>query len=130
MRCERCHDVPATMVLAVYNKMLTPPQERSFCDDCGQLLLSPDSPAKTHMPDGAGGMKSVPLLAEFVRRLDEFPPSSGDPVMKDESGWWFYDETWADRHGPYTTEAIARDQLKLYCHWLEHGPPPTTEVPL
>lgn len=29
-------------------------------------------------------------------------------------GWYFWTETWADRCGPYETEAEAREQLKRY----------------
>jgi hypothetical protein len=30
-------------------------------------------------------------------------------------GWYFWDETWADWHGPYTSEAIARGEFSVYC---------------
>jgi hypothetical protein len=30
-------------------------------------------------------------------------------------GWYFWDETWADRHGPFEAEGEARRQLKVYC---------------
>lgn len=38
-----------------------------------------------------------------------------DPVHKEKDGWYFWDETWADRIGPYTTEEEAREQLEKYC---------------
>lgn len=38
-----------------------------------------------------------------------------DPVHEDESGrWWFWDESWAWRLGPYESEEQAREELKRY----------------
>jgi len=31
-----------------------------------------------------------------------------------ETGWYFWDETWSDRNGPYETEKEALKQLKIY----------------
>lgn len=40
----------------------------------------------------------------------------GNPVHKHSDGtWWFYAETWADEHGPYTTQQICKQELKRYC---------------
>ena len=44
-----------------------------------------------------------------------------DPVHEDSEGWWFWDETWADRLGPFDTEEEARVALDKYAHSLE-GP--------
>lgn len=47
----------------------------------------------------------------------------GDPITRYDGppvpgmimpGWFFYDETWADVHGPYDTEALARTGLAKY----------------
>ena len=35
-----------------------------------------------------------------------------------EDGWYFWDETWSDHHGPYSTEDIAREHLNKYCKKL------------
>lgn len=35
-------------------------------------------------------------------------------AAQDASGWYFWDETWTDRHGPYSTEAEARTALQSY----------------
>lgn len=36
-----------------------------------------------------------------------------------EPGWYFWDETWACSHGPFMSEAEAREQLERYCdHYL------------
>jgi hypothetical protein len=44
-----------------------------------------------------------------------------DPVHQHDSKWWFYDEVWADRIGPYDTEEIAREQVKYYAEYLDTG---------
>lgn len=37
-----------------------------------------------------------------------------DPVHFDNGKWWFWDETWTDRLGPWDTEKIARGMLDTY----------------
>ena len=41
-----------------------------------------------------------------------------DPVHFDGGCWWFWDETWADRYGPFEFEQEARDQLDEYTKQL------------
>lgn len=39
-----------------------------------------------------------------------------DSVIKEYEGkWWFWDETWADRYGPYLTQTEAKAALLVYC---------------
>jgi len=38
-----------------------------------------------------------------------------DPLHLHEGKWWFWDETWADRHGPYLTRTGAKAALEVYC---------------
>jgi hypothetical protein len=39
-----------------------------------------------------------------------------DPVHSHpDSTWWFYEETWADENGPYSTEEECRTMLLKYC---------------
>ena len=41
---------------------------------------------------------------------------SSDPLHQHPDGtWWWYEETWAEEHGPYSTEAEAKDALLTYC---------------
>lgn len=40
------------------------------------------------------------------------------PIHKNTDGWWFWDETWADRHGPFSTSIIANEELRKYCKEL------------
>lgn len=45
-----------------------------------------------------------------------------DPVEQDTDGWYFWDETWADRHGPFDSEEKAREALDHYCKtYLGYG---------
>ena len=41
-----------------------------------------------------------------------------DPVFKRGRGWYFWNETWSDAHGPYKTEEQARKRLEDYCEDL------------
>lgn len=47
-----------------------------------------------------------------------------DPVHQDDDGlWYFWDEIWCDRIGPYDCEYDARVALKSYCVFLDIGAP-------
>jgi hypothetical protein len=45
-----------------------------------------------------------------------------DPVHQENGEWWFWDETWADRWGPFPTEAAARESLSRYVDHLDGKP--------
>lgn len=53
-----------------------------------------------------------------------------DPVHEDEGQWWFWDETWADRMGPFVDEEAARKALVVYCDVLDNGVRQVAEVVL
>ena len=38
-----------------------------------------------------------------------------DPVHEFDGKWYFWDETWADRYGPYDNEDTCRKALDRYC---------------
>jgi hypothetical protein len=66
-------------------------------------------------------------MKKSARRLKPLSVSSKgytppDPVHEEEGKWYHWDETWADRHGPFDTEEKAREALEKYAHFLEHGP--------
>lgn len=45
-----------------------------------------------------------------------------DPVYEYQGLWWFWDETWANRYGPFYTKQDAQTALSEYCqHVLEGG---------
>lgn len=42
-----------------------------------------------------------------------------DPVHMDPDGqWYFYNETWDGRYGPYPNPDVARDMMNQYAAWL------------
>lgn len=41
--------------------------------------------------------------------------SFDDPVHRHNGKWWFWDETWADRVGPFETEGDADKAFNRYC---------------
>lgn len=43
-----------------------------------------------------------------------------DPVFVKDGEWHFWDETWADSHGPFATEKEAREALAKYCAELNY----------
>lgn len=61
--------------------------------------------------------KRFKLIKEEV--VDSLPPR--DPVHYDFDAWFFWDESWAHRHGPFESEQRAREELKKYAEWLEGG---------
>ena len=42
-----------------------------------------------------------------------------DPVHEEDGVWYYWTETWADRHGPFKTEGEARIELNRYCEFLD-----------
>ena len=65
--------------------------------------------------------KRFKLTKEEVLENVIFPPAP-DPVHFIEfEGWYFWNESWSQAHGPYETEQQAREELKQYAEWLEGG---------
>lgn len=50
---------------------------------------------------------------------DQIPRKENDPVHFDEGGWWFWDETWSGREGPFESRTRAREALSRYCVELD-----------
>lgn len=42
-----------------------------------------------------------------------------DSEIERLAGWYFWDETWAHRAGPYPTEADANIACEAYARWLD-----------
>ena len=38
-----------------------------------------------------------------------------NPVRFEDNAWWFWDEIWIDRYGPFETEEEATDACTEYC---------------
>ena len=47
-------------------------------------------------------------------------PISGDPVCEDDGYWYFWDETWTEQFGPFSSESEARECLAAYCKHLDN----------
>lgn len=60
--------------------------------------------------------RTVDLSAIGGVRANTVPP---DPVHIDNGRWYFWDESWAHRCGPYQDESIARQALAQYQKFLE-----------
>jgi len=46
-----------------------------------------------------------------------------NPVHKEDDGWYFYDETWSDRFGPFPTEEDANKARVVYATTQLEGKP-------
>ena len=44
-----------------------------------------------------------------------------NPVHEKDGKWYFWDETWSDRIGPYDSEQEANKKIRDYAHFLETG---------
>lgn len=40
---------------------------------------------------------------------------NADPVHEAGGEWFFWDETWGERHGPFSSREVARSELARYC---------------
>jgi hypothetical protein len=40
---------------------------------------------------------------------------SEDPIQQEPDGWYFWDEVWSDRYGPYPTRNKAIFEQSKYC---------------
>ena len=38
-----------------------------------------------------------------------------NPIHQEDGKWYFWEETWADRQGPFDTLQECKDVLKRYC---------------
>jgi hypothetical protein len=90
------------------------------------------------LPPAQPTMAHALLLAKATRRIETLRRGRlPDPVHEAPTGtgdWYFYDETWMDRHGPYPTESAARRRLRVYASDLDErtqaaAPAPATRVP-
>lgn len=50
-----------------------------------------------------------------------------DPVHFDNGSWYFWDETWSERHGPFGSEVEARTAVNRYARETLEGLPPDPE---
>ena len=58
------------------------------------------------------------MSPEEVEKFKVNGAPRGEPVHQENGKWYFWNETWSDRSGPFETEAKAREGLSGYCRWL------------
>jgi len=46
---------------------------------------------------------------------------SADPVHFENGQWYFWDESWTSKQGPFPNEHVARKELERYAQWLNTG---------
>lgn len=44
-------------------------------------------------------------------------------VVYENGAWWYWDEVWSNKHGPFETEEEAKADLKRYVEWLNGESP-------
>lgn len=49
-----------------------------------------------------------------ARETRRVPKKPVDPVHEWKGKWWFWDETWTTRLGPYDSEPAARRRMEAY----------------
>ena len=70
-------------------------------------------------PGALGAMQKVrgssPRSSIMNQMLENAKPEPSDPVHFHEDKWWFWDEVWANRMGPFETEEEVRKEIVRYC---------------
>lgn len=66
------------------------------------------------------GVKFTPLFrkSDFRDQLQKAASFASDPVHQDAEGWWFWEETWADRQGPFGSRTEAEKACREYASRL------------
>ena len=44
-----------------------------------------------------------------------------EEIHKEVDGWYFWDETWGYRYGPYKSKKECEIKLTKYANWLDTG---------
>lgn len=93
-------------------------------DSAGNLHYTVTEPGTIWKPSDNRSLKV--RVDDTINRLAEGNPTPHiadafpEPVHQDPNGgWYFWDETWAGRQGPYSTEKAARRNMKYYCESLD-----------
>jgi hypothetical protein len=57
----------------------------------------------------------------IVNNFDTVEYAAPDPIHEENGQWYFWDETWANRLGPYPDRATAAGKLDAYIKQLQAG---------
>lgn len=89
--------------------------------------LDENGPLNNYSPDSWQIRVYEPIPLSAVEQYDEklekmlknanpeTDVPSSDPVHFHEGKWWFWDEVWVDRMGPFETKEEARAEILRYC---------------
>lgn len=73
------------------------------------------------------GLRAAEVLVRKPSSEDALPdsacpdPSASSPLHEESGEWYFWDETWTHRHGPFATRALACNALDDHAYWLDTG---------
>ena len=42
-----------------------------------------------------------------------------NPIHEHKGKWWFWDESWFHRYGPFESKEHAQDAFMVYCNYLD-----------
>jgi len=55
------------------------------------------------------------LIREMKKGFKKTKRHDPNPIRFEDGRWWFYDEVWIDRYGPFDTEEEATNACIEYC---------------
>ena len=58
---------------------------------------------------------SIGWLLRKARKPVRYHVDGGNPIRYEDERWWFYDETWSHRYGPFKHKEWAAASLWWYC---------------
>jgi len=62
-----------------------------------------------------GNNKEAMAIKKGGRMVESNREWLRDPVKCENGKWYFSEENWSFRHGPYANEAMAREAFREYC---------------
>ena len=56
-----------------------------------------------------------PVVIQQINDIEGWTPEDAQAAGWDGPGWYFWDESWAYCHGPFSTREEASKALSIYC---------------
>ncbi len=113
-----CYSGPEKEVSVDAQQILSGEKPVAYLEDDGLKLFLEGGGGWQRVWNIPGGTYNTPVYLKPLIAA-EVPAS---PIHEEGGEWYFYDETGADRYGPYPTEQTARHKLALYGIYLDIGP--------
>jgi hypothetical protein len=104
--------------------LFTPEMQRALEADGEKLRqVTGDEHGPVFLTDLIDGYPTRETYLPLLHEGDPVTRYVGEPVpsLNLYEGWYFYDETFANAHGPYKSEAKAREMLQHYIHTQLEG---------